>query len=462
MVRPLIIVVNLLIAFFLKFMTGTPSADITFPSTAKPGDKVNVKAVIHTNGETGFIRFAMEVPEGWTVDTAKCSLDGSSFFFEKNTAKFIWSKPASSDLTVSFKVVVPSSANGDYSFPCKISHTVNNLPDNIQLTPLKLNVSGSGSEEDLVKQAQDSTSKPDVAVSAVRTVPPGDVTGEFSVDVLINKDDLGGWGKLEDSLPSGFLAQPDKNDGGEFHFENGVVRIYWYKMPSKTTLNVRYKVIASPDADGQKTIYGHFAYLENFGAKVIGITPSVVNMKSSPALVVNDQNTNSGNKGNSSGTSQDSGNNGNTGTTGDQGQNSNTDNSGNNAKTNNSGSENNAQAQNGNAQNNAQNSGQQNGNNSGSQGSKGVTYSVQIAAMKRMVPVSYYQSTYGIAAVNAEQIDGLNKYTTGSFTSYNDARDHRETIRNKGVTGPFVAAYNSGKRITVQEALMITGQKWVP
>jgi hypothetical protein len=49
----------------------------------------------------------------------------------------------------------------------------------------------------------------------------------------------------------------------------------------------------------------------------------------------------------------------------------------------------------------------------------------------------------------------------GTFNDYKGARDKREGMKNKGVSGAFVTAYNSGKRITVQEALMITSQKWL-
>jgi hypothetical protein len=59
-----------------------------------------------------------------------------------------------------------------------------------------------------------------------------------------------------------------------------------------------------------------------------------------------------------------------------------------------------------------------------------------------------------------EMIDGFTKYTVGHFNEYKATRDHREDLRSKGVAGPFVVAYNGGKRITVQEALMITHQQW--
>jgi len=55
---------------------------------------------------------------------------------------------------------------------------------------------------------------------------------------------------------------------------------------------------------------------------------------------------------------------------------------------------------------------------------------------------------------------GFTKYTVGNYQDYKAVRDAREDIRNKGIVGPFVVSYNSGSRITVQEALMISHQQW--
>jgi hypothetical protein len=50
----------------------------------------------------------------------------------------------------------------------------------------------------------------------------------------------------------------------------------------------------------------------------------------------------------------------------------------------------------------------------------------------------------------------------GSFGNYKEARNKREVLRSGKAKDAFVTAYNGAKRITVQEALMISSQKWMP
>ncbi|MGY8953559.1 MAG: hypothetical protein ACKVJP_09380, partial [Flavobacteriales bacterium] len=93
----------------------------------------------------------------------------------------------------------------------------------------------------------------------------------------------------------------------------------------------------------------------------------------------------------------------------------------------------------------------------------GVKYRVQIAAGANVVDAVYFDQRHKFeAAFNIENHQGWVKYTTGSHSTYKDARDSREVISSAGheFDGPFVTAYNDGTRITVQEALMISSQKW--
>ncbi|MGZ3901599.1 MAG: SPOR domain-containing protein, partial [Bacteroidia bacterium] len=92
-----------------------------------------------------------------------------------------------------------------------------------------------------------------------------------------------------------------------------------------------------------------------------------------------------------------------------------------------------------------------------------VNYHVQIGAFTNSnVNADRLKRKFNISEkIQSEFHGGFSKFMIGSHGEYKEARDHREQVRNNnGVRSAFVVAYNTGKRITVQEALMISNQKW--
>jgi hypothetical protein len=96
--------------------------------------------------------------------------------------------------------------------------------------------------------------------------------------------------------------------------------------------------------------------------------------------------------------------------------------------------------------------------------SNGVKYRVQILANHRSVGKAEWKNKFGFeGSCQVENHEGWMKWTHGQFADYKDARDKRVSLTAEcpNLPGPFVTAYQDGNRITVQEALMITQQKWV-
>jgi len=91
-----------------------------------------------------------------------------------------------------------------------------------------------------------------------------------------------------------------------------------------------------------------------------------------------------------------------------------------------------------------------------------VSYRVQIAAgHKKIVAVPYFSKRKVKEPIDIEMLDGWYKYTIGSFEKYLQARNKRNIVwKQTPIKDAFVTAYNSGQRITVQEALMISNQTW--
>ena len=99
------------------------------------------------------------------------------------------------------------------------------------------------------------------------------------------------------------------------------------------------------------------------------------------------------------------------------------------------------------------------------QPSHGISYSVQILAAHRVVEKTYFTARHQFSGdYNIEHHDGWVKYTTGKYAEYSSARAARTEVSSssKDLPGPFVTAYQDGNRITVQEALLITHQRWTP
>jgi hypothetical protein len=57
-----------------------------------------------------------------------------------------------------------------------------------------------------------------------------------------------------------------------------------------------------------------------------------------------------------------------------------------------------------------------------------------------------------------ENFNGLYKYTVGSFSTYEQARDFKNKLDYTRYI-PFVIAYNRGVRITVGEAMSLASKK---
>ncbi|MBR4498260.1 MAG: hypothetical protein IKP08_06235 [Bacteroidales bacterium] len=94
-----------------------------------------------------------------------------------------------------------------------------------------------------------------------------------------------------------------------------------------------------------------------------------------------------------------------------------------------------------------------------------VSYRVQVAATHKKIKNSknFFEKRNITDNVAVEKNGAWFKYTIQQPSkTYQEARNQRNTIwEQTPIKGAFVVAYNGKKRITVQEALMMSNQKWV-
>lgn len=484
MIKYVILLVNMIAVLIMRmFFSQDITVKLSTPEKAKQGDEITVQILI-TKGDLGGIgHYKQELPVGFenaTVIDAK----GSDFIYlpKDNTVKFTWlSLPSDAEFTVSYKVKVgENTPNGKAILGGKFSYILNNVkqtysvPDYTLLvgeelfannSPSKNNKESSNVNNSTIsntsKQVIDSTKKIDGASVKITTVidttqpikatttssevasNPVNTTvaiqpqspsieiqrtivgtpeagTEFTIEVDVKKNSIKGFARIQEVLPQGLTALPLNNQGGTFSFIDQKVKIIWDNLPIDDNIKIAYRVLVPDNISGNMSVSGTFSYVENDDPKKIEINPTQIWIKPKEVLASTENNTTIT-----------------TNTASTQVQipiNTSQENISASAITNIPSPD------------------------------KKIAYKVQICALSKIQRgTSFFQTKYNIAnSVSMEFHEGWRKYIVGKYSLYKDARDYRETVKNNGVLNPFVTAYNDNKRITVQEALMISNQQWIP
>lgn len=88
---------------------------------------------------------------------------------------------------------------------------------------------------------------------------------------------------------------------------------------------------------------------------------------------------------------------------------------------------------------------------------QGVVLRVQLGAFSNRLSKSVFKNVPDVIEVKTE--DGLYKYMSGSFSSFEEAAKHKVDLVLKGYQGAFISAYKDGKRVSLKEAGATTRKK---
>ena len=80
----------------------------------------------------------------------------------------------------------------------------------------------------------------------------------------------------------------------------------------------------------------------------------------------------------------------------------------------------------------------------------GVVLRVQLGAYKKPLSKKVFRGVNNLVEIKTE--DGLYKYMSGSYSSFDDAAEHKTEMVLNGYPGAFITAYKDGKRISLKEA----------
>lgn len=445
--------------FFADTITVTQS----MPASAKAEGEFTVEIVINKGTTGGFAKLQQDLPEGFTA--VQDENNGASFTFSSQSVKFIWmSLPSDKEFKIKYKVKVAAGVSGDKIIGGKFSYVTDNVKQSIDIAPATINISGGstpvattpssagttetaatppvntadgGLTSQLIDKSTAATPEPS-SISCKRTAPENPA-GDFTVELIVNKGNIGGFAKLVETLPAGFTATAGESQGASFSFAEGKAKFVWVSMPAAPEFKISYKVSVAAGTSGSQNIEGIFSYIENDETKKYPIPASTVTIGSGSQPVVKSTPETTATPETTPVTIVEKTIPATTPETP--------------AVTTSAPVTETPVATETPARSLAATT------IPAAQGN--VNYKVQIAALHNAVEANQLAARFSInQKIDMEMAEGFTKYTVGGHSEYKAARDAREEIRSKGVNDAFVTAYNSGKRITVQEALMITNQKW--
>lgn len=448
MIKYLFILVNAFTLFIYSLFGGDNgiTLSVNIPKTIIAGQEVPIEIKVTKGSMSGFAKLQLELPEGLSLK--ELDNKGANYSYSDGIAKWVWaSLPGENDIIVKATLVVASSASGAKTVGAKYSFVENNAKQVVEMLPFEITIeapanattsqtstpettANTNTEAAIATNTSVSNSNKEPAgnVTVVRTISKGTNDGEYIINLKVKKGATRGFARYSDDLKPGVIAKAITTDGSSFSVADGKVKFVWVSVLIKDELELSYSLTSTTSI--AMILKGEYSYLEDNQSKKYLLTPEPLEINLAPAVATNTTepittptvamvtptetvaletptvavvtptetptNTNPVNE------------------------------------------------------TVAKNDGS-------------VNYMVQIGAFTNgNVTASVLKQKFGISeTVKSEMQGGFSKFMVGSHREYKGARDQRERIRNNnGVKSAFVVAYNQSKRITVQEALMISNQKW--
>lgn len=468
------------------------------PNEIKAGESFLIEITIDKGDRQGFAKWQQKLPLGFIAEPKET--EGATFSFKGQEVKLIWmALPKKEEFTISYEIMTDPLMEGKEEIKGKFSYIEKNERKDIesQIKTISIvselsagkdlaledteelnvgieaesnnievdNISETNSE----KEAEDTLEKesneiPTSAKESKTKIEPGKSTNltdknpesieidrkiehlgeaKYKVTLELKKGNLNDFGKVEEYLPPNFTAIANDTEEGIFSLEKNVAKILWMRIPSKESLSVSYYLESQSEELDSAEIHGVFSFLENEESKQIAVKGSRFKnhlYESEEELAESiEQNTDKIENELDNDVMKEK-------IAPDVIKQENTA----------------LESESTQAISSNENELKKDISNVPSPQTT-VIYRVQIAAGKKEVKPEYFRKKHNISeTISTEYHKEWYKYTIGSYDVYRKARDKRNELwqADNKINDAFVTAYNSGERISVQEALMISKQKW--
>ena len=459
MTKAILIFINI-IGFLLFTILNINDVVITHNAAKEIaiGQEVEVNLIINKNNFSGPGRLRLDLSKAEGITVKENMSDGSSFTFKDNEVLFIWyDLPSDKSIVISYTIIAKENSNGIKKIAGDFSFINDNERKQLEVPAIIFKVNSELVANENFKENNSST-------SSVRSIEK--LENEYIVTVKTTINNHKGFARIKEELPKDFNAEEIETAGSIFKNTDGYAKFIWTNLSdSINEIIVKYKISNNKGIDTNFTISGVFSseklisegynsgikipvteYIpfkeitENTETDTIDAENAVqedIKQDTSLELSSNNELNTEENLVVSKETEIEK------------------------KKEKKKKKEKVVKKENevvelkkNEVVKNIISTKKVNNN---------VDYKVQILAGHRIISEKQVSNQFNYNGDYAlETHDGWIKYTIGSNSRYSDARDSRNELKIYNFPGPFVTAYNYGERISVQEALILTSQNWVP
>jgi len=459
MTKAILIFINI-IGFLLFTILNINEVVITHTAAKEIaiGQEVEVNLIINKNNFSGPGRLRLDLSKAEGITVKENMSDGSSFTFKDNEVLFIWyDLPSDKSIVISYTIIAKENSNGIKKIAGDFSFINDNERKQLEVPALVFKVNSELVANENFKENNSST-------SSVRSIEK--LENEYIVTVKTTINNHKGFARIKEELPKDFNAEEIETAGSIFKNTDGYAKFIWTNLSdSINEIIVKYKISNNKGIDTNFTISGVFSseklisegynsgikipvteYIpfkeitENTETDTIDAENAVqedIKQDTSLELSSNNELNTEENLVVSKETEIEK------------------------KKEKKKKKEKVVKKENevvelkkNEVVKNIISTKKVNNN---------VDYKVQILAGHRIISEKQVSKQFNYNGEYAlETHNGWIKYTVGSNSRYSDARDSRNELKIYNFPGPFVTAYNYGERISVQEALILTSQNWVP
>lgn len=401
------------------------------PEFLVSGSTYDVDITIDKGSIEGFAKFQMDVPDG--IEVKSVEIRNSSFTFSDGVVKNIWMNiPEGSEVILSYKFNIGANYQGTGTIKSQFVYIKDNERYSIGMKDHNVTIGDEGGVAKVPTRA-DADFVPEM-VKGHRSIKVLSPT-EFEVTLRIEKDGLEGFAKVQDEMPEGFTAELLLAGESVFSIVENKIKFIWFNVPSSNELEVSYLLKSSkPVVSGTKLV-GTFNFIYKDDARFIDLPVEELYVEEEVELLAEETESGAEEVVVVAATTIEE------------------------EKVEEVYEEIVVEEV---IEEPVTASVEENIVSTPSPQTS-IFYRVQLAASKNNVKVTYFKNKFKYRGeIYIENHAGWYKYTSGNYDKYVLARNRREEIKEGyQFRGPFVTAYNAGERITVQEALLISKQKWV-